>query len=258
MSRHETSPDDIRAHLEALSIQPGDRVCVHSRMLSFGRLAEGVESVVGALKDAVGPKGTIAFPTFTFHLGPDDIFDPRSTAPAGMGTLSDHLWNLDGVVRSGCPLHSYGAIGADAGLMTNCDPAVSTGPGSSFDILQKAEFKLVLLGCNFHEGATHVHHTEAQVGVPYREWLELRRNAVSADGTTHQLYVRYYARRHDCGLTTNLQRIMALFQESWPDAFVQVPGGSRQSFVVPLNRFDDKLRHFIRDDATVLMVQDSD
>ena len=84
------------------------------------------------------------------------------------------------------------------------DPTRSIGPGSSFDAMQLAGFQLLLLGCTFHEGATFVHHVEAMVGVPYREWVDLERRVVTPDGITRAMQCRYYGRRRQLGFSNDL------------------------------------------------------
>ena len=87
---------------------------MHSRMLSFGRIEGGAEFVRNALLDAVGPRGTIAVPTFTFNITPKDIYDARATPPFMVGPLSDAVRQHPDARRTDCPVHSFAAIGPAA------------------------------------------------------------------------------------------------------------------------------------------------
>lgn len=56
--------DIVRGLLE-LGVESGDGLVVHSALSSFGHVEGGADTVVDALLEAVGPSGTIVFPTFT-------------------------------------------------------------------------------------------------------------------------------------------------------------------------------------------------
>ncbi|MBM3506209.1 MAG: AAC(3) family N-acetyltransferase [Alphaproteobacteria bacterium] len=172
-------------------------LAVHSRLLTFGRVAGGVATVFDVLKDAVGESGTLVFPTYTTRLGPDEAFDPMTTPSQMMGALPEYARRQPGVGRSSCPMHSHAAVGARARVVLEADETVSLGAGSSFEAMSGAGFQVLLLGCSFQEGATFVHHVEALVGVPYRRWLALPRKVRGGDGTVRDLTLRYYGRNDD-------------------------------------------------------------
>ena len=73
-------------------------VWVHCSLSSFGYVEGGPETVVLALKEAVGKDGTIVMPSFPGHggekkyLSKDPIFDSKST-PSKTGKVSDFLEN---------------------------------------------------------------------------------------------------------------------------------------------------------------------
>ena len=72
------------------------------------------------------------------------------------------------------------------------------GAGSDFEVFERENFQILLLGCRFNEGCTFLHHMEAIAGVPYRHWLELPRLVIDHDvGTTRPIAVRYYARKSE-------------------------------------------------------------
>ena len=64
-------------------IERGDSILVHSSLSSLGWVDGGAEAVVQALLDAVGPGGTVLFPTLTGSRedSPDNppVFDARTT-----------------------------------------------------------------------------------------------------------------------------------------------------------------------------------
>ena len=64
-TRPQTSIDDLRRALDAVGLQRGDKIIVHSALSAFGRVDGGPDAVVDLLLEQVGPEGTVVFPTFT-------------------------------------------------------------------------------------------------------------------------------------------------------------------------------------------------
>ena len=182
------------AHLAELGVRAGMKILVHSSLVSFGRIDGGVATVYDALRRAVGAGGTIAVPTFTFHIRPEDVMDPATTPSRGFGALSEWLRERPGAQRSRCPIHGFAAIGPAAGVVADADETKSFGVASGFDVMHRAGFHLLLLGCTFQQGATYVHHVETLTGVPYREWVKLPRQLRDADGRVRPIHVDYYSR----------------------------------------------------------------
>ena len=48
---------DLQSHLEALGVEAGDMLFIHSSFKSLGPVAGGAQTVVDALQAAVGPMG---------------------------------------------------------------------------------------------------------------------------------------------------------------------------------------------------------
>ncbi|CAN0602462.1 unnamed protein product, partial [Ectocarpus sp. 12 AP-2014] len=137
---------DFVAHLNQLGLEPGDRVCVHSRLLSFGRIEGAVEMVLDRLLDTLGPNGTLAVPTFTLNLTGSEVFDLRTTPSFGTGALSETVRQHPEARRTNCPLHSFAAVGPASDHIVRADPTRPVGPGSAFQIMRDQGFKLILLG----------------------------------------------------------------------------------------------------------------
>lgn len=231
----ETSKVQFVDHLEALGIRSGAKLAVHSRLLSFGRIEGGVEMVFAALRDAVGPSGTLVFPTYTLHLDAASTYDPMRTPSRNAGALSEYARQRPEARRTLCPLHSHAVAGEAAEVVLAADPSRSLGPGSSFEVMAAAGFELLLLGCPFHLGATFVHHVEAMVGVPYREWVTLDRQVVMPDGDTQRMCCPYYGRRRDLRVVNDLRRCE---QEVLADARVvsaPIGAGARASHLMALS-----------------------
>ena len=202
-----TNVERIRSHLLALGLSQGMNVAIHSKLLCFGRIEGGIGTLYKAIREIVGENATIIVPAYTLNIASDGMFNPEVTEPQSMGGLSNYLFNKGKFCRTLNPLHSHFIDGPLRKRMMNADQNISMGPGSIFQVMQDEGFKLLLLGCSFQEGATFIHHIEACKGVPYREWINLKRTVTLPNQTPKEVNIRYYARRQNCGLQTNLDAI---------------------------------------------------
>jgi aminoglycoside N3'-acetyltransferase len=196
MSLKTTTKSDLVQHFLDLGVSKGMDVTVHSKLLAFGLIDGGVDTVYNALRAVVGSNGTIVVPTYTFLDSDTVAYDPLVTPSANVGMLGEHVRLLPGAVRSLSPIHNHVAIGPKSGILCETSPKTSLGRGSDFEHLAREGFHLLLLGCEFSEGCTHAHHMEAMIGVPYREWIELPRLLVRPGrGEPERILVRYYGRK---------------------------------------------------------------
>lgn len=238
-------------HLAALGIRPGIALAVHARLLSFGRLEGNAATAYHALANAVGPEGTLAFPTYTLDGETKRPFDPADTPAPQMGALSEYVRQRPEALRTPCPLHSHAVVGPGAAALMAADANRSFGPRSVFDVMLRARFDLLLLGCTVHEGATFVHHVEADVGVPYRAWITFDRRVRAQDGAIQTVSYSYYSRRTDMPVHNNLNRADAVIR-GLAEAIV-VPVGSRTSLRVPLEAVDRAVRGLLAQDPFALV-----
>ena len=188
-----TSLTALAAHVEQLGVKNGARLVVHSRLLAFGMMEDGAAGMAKVLRAAIGPKGTLVVPTYT--LDRHTIYDRATTPSQNVGVLPEIVRQIEGAVRSACPMHNHAAIGRDAALLNAPTGHFSLGAGSDFELLLREDFTLLLLGAGITEGATFVHHVEALEQVPYRIWLDLQRSVRSGDGPVGTMACRYYGRR---------------------------------------------------------------
>src|SRR4029078_2240498 len=84
------SRDQLANGFRAVGLRPAQTVLVHSALRTFGRVDGGAETVVDALLDVVGPRGTLVAPTFTFahEIEDDPLIDPARD-PSEMGAITE-------------------------------------------------------------------------------------------------------------------------------------------------------------------------
>lgn len=232
-----TNASYLREHLEQVGLKPGMDITVHSRLTAFGIIdGHPPRAALDAIRDVVGPKATIVMPTYTFGLDPSIPYDPLTTPSPNVGALAEYLRTFEGAVRSLSPIHSHSGIGPKASLLRKTPMDVSVGPKSDFEMLSREGFQLLLLGCKFSEGCTHLHHVEALCAVPYREWIDLDRIVKIGDGPEQKVKLRYYGRKHR-HWKASFDAVVQPLRERYNMQEAAAPYG--QSFLVSLTDLED-------------------
>jgi aminoglycoside 3-N-acetyltransferase len=154
--------------LRRLGVEPGQALLVHASLRSLGQVAGGAQTVVSALREAVGPTGHVVVPTGTeansntsrahqahiATLTPDEVerfyldmpaFDKDKT-PSGMGAISEALRTTRGAARSAHPQSSFAAIGPEADLLMADHPLeCHLGQDSPLGKLNKMEAHVLMI-----------------------------------------------------------------------------------------------------------------
>jgi len=167
--------EDLVSGLQAVGIQPGDGLLVHSALQFLGRPEGGVAMYLEAILGVIGPQGTLAVPTFNFGFARGQPYDPENTPAEGMGTFSEYVRRLPQARRTLHPMQSLAVLGYWADDLAERDTPAAFDPGSAFDRMLEldqsgqAPFKLLLLGADI-SAASIFHLPEQRCQVPYRYW----------------------------------------------------------------------------------------
>ena len=98
--------------LLALGVRPGGVLLVHSSLKALGPAAGGPAAVIEALREALGPGGTLLMPALSYatvtRVNP--VFDQKAT-PSCVGVIPETFRRMAGVRRSLHPTHSVCACG---------------------------------------------------------------------------------------------------------------------------------------------------
>lgn len=169
--------------LEALALQQGDVVMLHSSVKAVGHVVGGPDVILQALLDVMGPRGTLmmlvgwdaapyemaAWPEARRRAYLDECppYDPaRSPAVRAWGVLAGYLRTWPGARRSDHPDSSFAAVGSRAEWITADHPLqYGHGPGSPLAKLCEARGKVLLLGAEF-DSITLLHYAEHLACVP--------------------------------------------------------------------------------------------
>ncbi len=180
--------DSIAADLRALGVRAGSVLLVHSSISTLGWVAGGPVAVAQALRDVVGPTGTLVVPTHTpensdparwrnppvpqawWSVIRDNMpgFDPAVTPARWMGRLAEVVRTWPGARRSDHPHVSFAALGplADS-VVADHRLDEMLGERSPLGRLYQLDGEVLLLGAG-HDSNTSLHLAEYRVPEPVR------------------------------------------------------------------------------------------
>lgn len=155
---------ELAAQLRALGVREGGVLVVHTSFRAVRPVEGGPLGLVEALRQALGPDGTLVMPTMTDG---ESVFDPRATPTCDMGVTAELFWRQRGVVRSTHPGASFAARGPRAEAICRPQPlSPPHGPDSPIGRVHELGGQVLLLGVSHGENTT-LHLAEALADVPY-------------------------------------------------------------------------------------------
>jgi aminoglycoside N3'-acetyltransferase len=175
---------EIAVALRRVGLGAGQTVLVHSALRTLGRVEGGAETVVDALLDVVGARGTLVVPTFTFvhEVEADPLIDPAADL-SEMGAITEAARRRPDAQRSTAFRHSVAAIGRRAALFAGVDPGLPPFDlRSTFGLLLALDAQVLLLGVTYANSTSH-HFGEWMCDVSYRHALERRARVRLPDGS---------------------------------------------------------------------------
>lgn len=155
-----------------LGLKEGDIVFIHSRLFSFGKLAdiadETVEIFLNPLLNVIGyAKGTVAVlgysPSYS-SFGKPYIHEET---PSESGILNEYIRKRTDSLRSFHPITSVIAIGREKETICKNTPRSAFGWGSPFHTMHRLGAKCLFLGVTLGQSCTFLHYVEHQYGVSH-------------------------------------------------------------------------------------------
>lgn len=161
---------------------------VHASVRSVGRITGGVNVLVQAMLDAIGPAGTLtAYVDFEPFYEEGDaeipVFDKRiAHAARDHGILHEALRTWPGAIRSDHPDAGVVAIGRLAEWITEDHPfQYGYGEGSPFEKIIQANGRVLMIGAPL-DTITLLHYAEHKACIPDKRIVRYRRLMPSANG----------------------------------------------------------------------------
>ena len=161
--------------LAALGVRSGQDLLVHSSLREVGWIDGGVDTLLRAIRQVIGPAATIVVPTFTPLTSPSSRafrnetagldqeayarrvaeiipFDPETTPSYQVGWFAEHVRKHPEARRSVHPQTSFAALGPGAQACTaGHDADCHLGERSPLRWLYDADAAILLLGVGYAE-----------------------------------------------------------------------------------------------------------
>ncbi|HYP05503.1 MAG TPA: aminoglycoside 3-N-acetyltransferase [Bryobacteraceae bacterium] len=182
----------LRQDLVRLGVKPGDLLMVHAGVRSIGPVVGGVNVVLQALFDAIGPEGTLAaYLDFEPFFEEDDdpaeipVFDKRiAHAARDHGVLHETLRTWPGALRSDHPDAGVVAIGRMAESITVEHPLQhGYGERTPFERIVEHNGRVLMLGAPL-DTITLLHYAEHKAKISGKRLRRYRRLMPGPNGPT--------------------------------------------------------------------------
>lgn len=229
----------------AAGLRAGDVALVHSSMSrTLRETGQSPEDVMRALLEAVGPKGTLLFPLFNFDFTSGTPFDIRSS-PSHMGALTEAARVWPGAIRTGHPIYSFAAIGAEAKAFEGVCNTSAYGPDSPFATLRKMDGQIAIIDLPDQNSMTFYHHVEEILDVPYRFHKDFTAPYTDASGEITDRTFSIFVRDLDRGVLTSVDR---MGERSWEKGLYtgERPGQGTGMRVIRVRALYDDVADVIR------------
>lgn len=214
MSKFFYTKQDIIQSLQKAGLNKGD-TAFFSTSLGMVGIVKDVQTedelnqlFLDAIKEVLGPNGTILVPTYSYTFGkskPDKpaVYDPQKTA-AEIGPFPNYFLKQKAVVRSLDPMMSMAGMGPEAESLFENLPPTSYGQGSVFSrLVDLPNSKCVSIGLG-PNWTPFIHYADWVSKVPFRY------DKVFFGGIKHlsgQIKYKHW-----------LYSVRARINESWADA----------------------------------------
>lgn len=183
--------DELSHALAQVELGPSNVLYVVTALSKLGHLKgpgtneEKLAILYEALRDRVGPEGTITVGTWNYDkINTDHTYDHDNT-PSRAGVLTEYIRKLPGAIRSLHPFESYTSIGPKARDICDNVSKHDFGPNSVYDRLLNLDAVVLNMGIDPLDATGIVHHAEFVMGVPYRYHKEFL-ITVRAGGNQYQ------------------------------------------------------------------------
>ena len=184
--------ESLQVDFEALGIEKGMVLLVHSSLSAMGWVCGGAVAVIIALQEVLGETGTLVMPTHSTDLSdprqwknppvPEawwqtiretmPAYDPDLTPTRSMGKIAETFRKQKGVIRSAHPQSSFCARGPQASsIINNQSLAYGMGENSPIARIYDLQGSVLLLGVG-HSSNTSIHLAEYRADFPTKRIVQ--------------------------------------------------------------------------------------
>jgi aminoglycoside 3-N-acetyltransferase len=166
--------EDLVKDLKGMGIVEGDVILVHSSLSKIGYLQDGPKTLVDALIETVGPKGTILMPTspnnvYQLNYIRNTPFFDVLNSPSKTGKITEYFRTLPEALRSLHPTEPVSAIGNNAEwfIEGHFNQETPYNANSPFYRVSEKKGKILYIGVTLSMAGTNLHTLEDAVDFKY-------------------------------------------------------------------------------------------
>lgn len=160
--------DELVTSFKQLDLGNEDVLMVHSSYKSLGGVEGGAETVIDALREVVGEKGTVLFPTFNFQSWTDTHYYDIEETYSNMGVMTELARLRSDALRTPHPIYSFAALGARKKEFAACNDPEAYGEESAFGLFHRLNGMILSIGLHFNSTFSMHHYVEYHTGCDYR------------------------------------------------------------------------------------------
>ena len=160
--------DELVTDFQELRLKDEDVLMVHSSYKSLGGVDGGAGTVIDALQEIVGLKGTVLFPTFNFQSWTETHYYDIQETYSNMGVITELARLRPDAVRTPHPIYSFAALGARQKDFADCNDSEAYGENSVFGLFHRLNGMILSIGLHFNSTFSMHHYVEYHTGCDYR------------------------------------------------------------------------------------------
>ena len=205
--------EELLEGFQALGVEAGDTLLVHSSYKSLGEVDGGPQTVVRALEAALGPQGTLIMPPFNFDFNQGKPWDVRKTR-SKMGALTEVVRMDPRARRVFHPFYSFAILGKHAEMLSASRYKSAYERNSVFGKLRDLDGKIMVIGLSYNNSMTFFHHIEQMEGVDYRFLKQFTGEVTDENGNMYTDTFEMLVRDIDKGVMTMVDPMGALMEQA--------------------------------------------
>ena len=202
---------DLAGQWAAAGVRSGDMLLLHSSLRRVARRVaragfradQAARIVLDSFLQTLGEGGTLVLPLFNFDFTTGAPFDIRATA-SQMGPLTEAGRLHPRAVRTGHPIYSFAAIGAEADRFAGIENESGYGADSPFALLRSLGGRIGVLDLPDQQSMTFYHHVEEMRSVPWRFHKPFEGDYIGWDGLSQRRRFSLFVRNIEAGVTTDV------------------------------------------------------
>ncbi|MDO4566052.1 MAG: AAC(3) family N-acetyltransferase [Oscillospiraceae bacterium] len=202
----------LREYARRLDIEAGDTVFISSdakRLLwdaLSNRAKPELNEFIDGLIEAVGPKGSVIFPTYNWDFCSGIAFDFHNTE-CRTGTLGSLALERGDFKRTKHPIYSFAVYGRCQDVLCSMENKDSFGMDSPFAFFHEHNVKNYMVDVSLQHCFTFTHYVEQCCGVKYRFIKDFTAGYLDENGLAGQRSYSMFVRDLNLDVETTIDPI---------------------------------------------------